>query len=392
MKIHTHCKGKASSRIERTRITRDPLFFFCWPSLQPGVSAGYQGAAYRTLSRPSRLSYTLPVSNNPDPQVQPGPIQQGTDPCSPGQADTRGRSWRVITVAVAGISLGVLLLGTGKARAAWDEIAQLLSLQGKPEPASANVLSEHEIEGLDKMTPQSQAQLLLERSINHYRGANDQIATRVDGWRGKIKLDQSLNSLFTTALNSDDLRVRAAAIEIDLASRNLEKSSSTVDRLEPDAHVGEQGPRANALWDIALLGNRGVQPERALQILLASIHDSNVNIRYWAVEGLAYLGTSETVAPLLQVFHDDPSAMIRERAACGLAQSGMLNEEQRRAAVPQLLDFADDASLDPETRKWVFQALRDITGQSLPHDPAAWRVWYTANSDRHWNPVTRDNQ
>jgi len=179
-------------------------------------------------------------------------------------------------------------MGTGRARAAWEEIAQLLSLQGKPEPASANVLSEHEIEGLDKMTPQSQAQLLLERSINHYRGANDQIATRVDSWRGKIKLDQSLNSLFTTALNSDDLRVRAAAIEIDLACRNLGKSSSTVDRLEPDAHVGEQGPRANALWDIALLGNRGVQPERALQILLASIHDSNVNIRYWEVEGPAF--------------------------------------------------------------------------------------------------------
>ena len=219
-------------------------------------------------------------------------------------------------------------MGTGRARAAWEEIAQLLSVQGKPEPASANVLSEHEIEGLDKMTPQSQAQLLLERSINHYRGANDQIATRVDSWRGKIKLDQSLNSLFTTALNSDDLRVRAAAIEIDLACRNLGKSSSTVDRLEPDAHVGEQGPRANALWDIALLGNRGVQPERALQILLASIHDSNVNIRNWEVEGLAYLGTSETVTPLLQVFHDDPSAMIRERAACGLAQSGMLNEKR----------------------------------------------------------------
>lgn len=283
-------------------------------------------------------------------------------------------------------------MGTGSARAAWEEIAQLLSLQGKPEPASANVLSEHEIEGLDKMAPQSQAQLLLERSINHYRGANDQIATRVDSWRGKIKLDQSLNSLFMTALNSDDLRVRAAAIEIDLACRDLEKSSATVDRLEPDAHTGEQGPRANALWDIALLGNRGVQPERALQILLASIHDSNVNIRYWAVEGLAYLGTSETVAPLLQVFHDDPSPMIRERAACGLAQSGMLNERQRRAAVPQLLDFADDASLDPETHKWVFQALRDITGQTLPHDSAAWRNWYTANSDRQWNPVTRDNQ
>ena len=331
------------------------------------------------------------MDTNPDPSLQPTPIQPGNDPFATERPSNGRRNWRAIGAIVAGMLLGLLFMGTGTARAAWEEIAQLLSLQGKPEPASANVLSEHEIEGLDQMPQQSQAQLLLERSINHYRGANDQIATRVDSWRGKIKLDRSLNSLFMTALNSDDLRVRAAAIEIDLACRNLEKSSATVGRLEPDAHTGEQGPRANALWDLALLGNRGVQPERALQTLLASIHDSNVNIRYWAVEGLAYLGTNETVAPLLQVFHDDPSPMIRERAACGLAQSGMLNERQRRAAVPQLLDFADDASLDAETRKWVFQALRDITGQSLPHDPAAWRNWYTANSDRQWNPVTRDN-
>lgn len=297
----------------------------------------------------------------------------------------------MIAVVAAVLLMGALFMGTGTARAAWQEIAQFLSLRGKPAPASANVLSEHEIEVLDQMTPQSQAQLLLERSINHYRGANDQIAMRVSSWRGKITLNQPLNSLFMTALNSDDLRVRAAAIEVDLACRNLEKNAATVDRLEQDARFGEQGPRANALWDIALLGNRGVEPDRAAQILLASIHDENVNIRYWAVEGLAYLGTNDTIAPLLQVFHDDPSPMIRERAACSLAQSGMLSERQRRSAVPHLLDFAEDASLDQETHKWVFQALRDITGQTLPHDPAAWRNWYNSN-DGHWNPVTHDSQ
>jgi len=298
------------------------------------------------------------------------------DPLSTESGGTR--RWFAVAAVAAGVFLGVLFMGTGTARAAWQEIAQLLSLQGKPEPASANVLSEHEIEVLDQMTSQNQAQLLLERSINHYHGANDQIAERVNRWRGRIKLDQSLNSLFMTALNSDDLRVRAAAIEIDLACRNLEKSAATVDRLEHDARFGEQGPRVNALWDIALLGNRGIEPERAAQIVLASIRDQNVNIRYWAVEGLAYLGTDESVAPLLQVFHDDPSPMIRERAACGLAQSGMLSEKQRRSAVPQLLDFADDAALDPDTHKWVFQALRDITGQSLPHDATRWRQWYAA--------------
>src|SRR5206468_331108 len=107
-------------------------------------------------------------------------------------------------------------------------------------------------------------------------------------------------------------------------------------------------------------------PERSGRILMDSIHDPNENIRYWAVEGLAYLGTDAVVTPLLDVMHDDPSPMIRERAACGLAQSGMLGERQRRTAVPRLLDFSEDQSLDEETRKWAFQALRDITGQSLP--------------------------
>ena len=68
--------------------------------------------------------------------------------------------------------------------------------------------------------------------------------------------------------------------------------------------------------------------------------------------------------------------MIRERAACGLAQSGMLSREQRLRAVPRLLDYAGDFALDDQTRGWVFQALRDITGQSLPRDPSAWREWY----------------
>jgi hypothetical protein len=124
-----------------------------------------------------------------------------------------------------------------------------------------------------KISPQRQAQLLLERSINHYQGANEQIAGRVDSWRGKIKIEGSLNSIFMTALNSDDLRVRAAAIEIDLAARNVKKDAAAVDRLENVARSGEQGPRVNALWDIALLGNRGIEPIRAGEILRDSVHD-----------------------------------------------------------------------------------------------------------------------
>jgi HEAT repeat protein len=192
----------------------------------------------------------------------------------------------------------------------------------------------------------------------------------------QIKSTSRLESLFRMAINSDDVRVRAAAVEMNVSARGLARSASTIDRLEPDARGGAEGPRANALWDIGLLGNRGVQPERAFDIIKSGIHDSNENIRYWAVEGLAFLGTDDVIEPLLDVFHDDRSPMIRERAACSLAQSGMLNEQQRWRAVPRLLEYAGDNWLDAQTRGWVFQALRDITGENLPRDATAWRAWY----------------
>jgi HEAT repeats len=254
--------------------------------------------------------------------------------------------------------------------------------QARRRAASANVLSEHHLEVLDSMTPQAQAQFLLERAINGYQGANEQIVARADGWRGKITLDDRLNGLFRTALNSDDVQVRAAAIDLDLAALNVPKSSATVDSLEPFARHGEQRPRANALWRIGLLGSRGVQPARAFEILMSSIHDSNENVRYWAVEGLAYLGTEETIAPLLHIFREDESPMIRERAACSLAQSGMLSAKLRWIAVPRLIEFAEDTTLDEQTRSWVFQALRDITGQTMPRSAAAWRNWYVSALQR----------
>src|SRR5688500_3118981 len=267
------------------------------------------------------------------------------------------------------VALGVAISGTF----AWAQRMQ---------PTSAGVLSEHHLETLDAMPPQAQAEFLIERAVNRYQGANEQILARADSWRGKIELNERLNNLFMIALNSDDLAVRAAAIEIDLAGLNVEKAVSTINRLEADARHGEQGPRANALWRIGLLGNRGIQPERAFDILMSSIHDDNVNIRYWAVEGLAYLGTEDIINPLLSIFREDASPLIRERAACSLAQSGMLSAPLRLTAVPRLLDFAEDPTLDEQTRSWVFQALRDITGQTLPRQGAAWRDWYVRSLRR----------
>jgi hypothetical protein len=139
-----------------------------------------------------------------------------------------------------------------------------------------------------------------------------------------------------------------------------------------------------ALWTLGLLGNRGVETVRIVQVLSAHLKDSakgstrdqNEDARRWAVEGLALVGTTSTIVPLLNAMHNDPSPIVRERAACSLAESGMLTHQQRLAAVPQLINYSEDPALDAQTRSWAFQALTDITRQRLPNDSTAWRNWY----------------
>ena len=293
--------------------------------------------------------------------------------------------WRSLVAVAIGVLLALPFVARRPVRAAWDQFTNFLSLHGKPEAASPAVLSGHEKETLDHRSAQKQAELLLERAINHYDRANDEIATRVDHWRGRLKLTPQMNTLITAGLNSNDLRVRAATIEIDLAAMNLAKIPSNVDLFVRESESTTQSERIWAFWALGLLGNRGVDTQRITQILVSHLKDSNQESRHWAIESLALLGTDESIPPLLQTLHDDPSPMVRERAACSLAQSGMLSEQQRRSAVPQLLNYADDPAPDAQTRIWVFQALRDITAQNLPNDGAAWRNWYSTASNSSSN-------
>src|SRR5215467_3667650 len=262
---------------------------------------------------------------DPHQQATPefGSLEPGSDLPPDRSLDPTAGGWRVL-FAVAGGILLALLFASGVARGAFADIARFLTLHGRSEPAPPAVLSQHEIESLHHQSAQQQAELLLERDINHYHGANDEIAARAERWRGRIQLKPQLNSLITTALNSSDLRVRASGIEVDLAAMNVAKSHETAERLLAQAENGEQSQRIWALWGLGLLGNRGVEQERVTQVLTDQLHDSDPEVRHWAVEGLAYLGTDDTIAPLLQTLHEDGSPMVRERAACSLAQSGML--------------------------------------------------------------------
>jgi len=250
-----------------------------------------------------------------------------------------------------------------------------LPVPGRPVPADHSRLSEHNIEWMQTQPPQVQMEFLLSEAINHDHGATDWINQLVDGWHGKLKPTQRFQDLQDTALYSNDLRVRAAAIEINLAVYDLAKTDETADHLiaSGESHPGN---RPFAAWELGMLASRGIEVDRIHQLLQSYLHEPEQQTRFWAVEGLAHLGTDDTIKDFLDVFRSDVSMEVRERAGCSLAKSGMLTREQRMKAVPGLIDLSEDDSLNATTRNWVFQALREITNVSLPNDSKTWRSWY----------------
>ena len=279
-----------------------------------------------------------------------------------------------LVLIVIGISLAA---GVSAQSAPSVSSGEQIPVPGRSVPADYGQLSEHNREWVLTQPPQTQAEFLLGAAINHDHGATDMIIKMVDDWHGKLHFTHKIDDLQLTALYSNDLRVRAAAIEINLAVYDLSKTDEAVDKLMDRAEKSQDW-RPFAMWELGMLANRGVQLERIHEFLRRYVHDPNEKTRHWTVEGLAHLGTDDTVQDFLDVFRNDPSLEVRERAGCSMAKSGMLAREQRMLAVPGLIDLAYDPSLDTTTRSWVYQALREITNEHLGNDPAAWKNWFGA--------------
>jgi HEAT repeat protein len=290
-----------------------------------------------------------------------------------------------VFAAIVGAAVALAFSSVRSSGAHWEKLARPLAAK-QPSSVSSSMLSDAE---LDRQRPQQQAEILLERAVT--RSGEDasvvqaetaaEIEARLDTWRGKLKWDAELGELTTAALNSSDYSVRTSAIEVQLAAYGLTKSDSSVNALVRQADSSDHAQKDWALWALGLLGNRGIETDRVVRVLTAHLKDSGKNsesdsdeeTRRWAVEGLALVGTTSTIVPLLNAMHSDPSPIVRERAACSLAESGMLTHQQRLAAVPQLINYSDDPALDAQTHAWAFQALTEITKQHLPNDSAAWR-------------------
>jgi HEAT repeat protein len=236
------------------------------------------------------------------------------------------------------------------------------------------------VEAISHLVPQQQAERLLKLAIDRPDQALGLIHRNLDSWRGHLEETDQLFHLVLAALDFNDPRVRVAAVEIDLVANNLMKSPQSLSKLLNQIH-NDPDSRYLALWRLGALGNRGVEPATVLATLLRYSRDSNLQTRFWAVEGLAMLGTQESIDPLLSILAHDPARQVRERAAVNIARSGMLTGEQRLTAVPQLLNLLDDDSLDPETLGLVYASLQAITGASFGKHPDAWRDWW-AHHDR----------
>ncbi len=279
---------------------------------------------------------------------------------------------RLIVLASVGV-LAVLLLLKGDAlKRAWLERSVTSA------PSIPGQLTPEETERILRLTPQAQAETLLKMDIHGTAGASALLNSRLEVWRHRLRPDQRFMGLINQAMNSDDsMQLRADGVELLLAAYGVDKTPASVEAFIQRSEPGQQY-RTWALWMLAALGSRGVEPGRVHETLMSALHDPQEDVRRWAAESLALSGDDDAVPALLETLRSDPSRLVRNRAAAGIAVNGMLTEKQRMSAVPELLKDVEDPSVDAATRADIYHVFRDLSHRAFPDDPAPWRAWYAS--------------
>lgn len=355
-------------KVTLPHFVRAPRLFLSMDSSSPFRPAG------DTLANPAPGA---------DPRLQPTPdygsLGPGSDVAGYGRSANQGSPRKSapkglqLIAALAGI---IAALMAGAVKNIHSPRAGVL----KSEPAQSEKAGSASGAELDRMNSQKQAETLLQQAVSHSPGAVDEISSRVNQWHGKVQWNAQIASLSTAALNSDDMRVRESGVEVELAAYGLAKNSQSLEYLLKTVDSDDHAQKIWALWALGLMANRGVESARTVDVLVSHLGDADVESRHWAVESLALSGSDAALGPLLKAMHDDASPLVRERAACSLAESGMFTPAQRSSVVPTLIEYSDDPSLDAPTHAWVFHALKDITHQQFGNDSAAWRSWYASRN------------
>ena len=236
-------------------------------------------------------------------------------------------------------------------------------------------LTDTDVQRLQALPEQAQAEELLERAIQHDLRALDWFEENIGTYRNLTRT-ANMNELEDRSRYSTDLRVRYANADLNLALDGLPKTKSAADELITLAQADSEH-RPYSVYHLGMLAGRGVDYDRIYPILVDyAKNDPNPQVRQWAVEGMRYLGTDEALDQLFDSFTHDPSDAVRDRAGCNVSDCGNFTRKQRMRMVPRLIELAADPETTPKMRSWVFLALHEITDLTLPAKASAWQHWY----------------
>src|SRR3989442_5790818 len=126
----------------------------------------------------------------------------------------------LILLAVISTVAGYQVARLEIAGARWFHAAPLMASAPVQRPALVITSDPHaistDLEAISHLAPQQQAERLLELAIHRPDQSLGLIHKNLDSWRGHLEDTDQLFHLVLAALNSDDLRVRVAAVEIDI--------------------------------------------------------------------------------------------------------------------------------------------------------------------------------
>jgi len=202
----------------------------------------------------------------------------------------------------------------------------------------------------------------------------------LDSWRGHLRDTGSALPISCLRSGPDDPRVRVAAVEIDLVANNLRKSPQGLANFSikfitiPSAAISRSGDSAPSA--IAAL-----RPATVLSTLLRYSRDPNQQTRFWAVEGLAMLGTAESIDALLPFWPTIPPNEFVNARPCNLARSGMLTGEQRLTAFLNCSSSGRRFGRACDARPSFTRLCSPLPARRSAKDPGAWRDWW-AHHDR----------
>lgn len=241
--------------------------------------------------------------------------------------------------------------------------------------AAYSPLTDMDVQSLQSLPEQAQAEELLERAIQHDPRALDLFEQNI-GTYSNLTRTARMNELEDRSRYSTDLRVRYANADLNLALDGLPKTHTSADQLISLAQADPEH-RPYSVYHMGMLAGRGVDYERLYPILVEyARNDADPQVRQWAVEGMRYLGSDEALEQLFDSFVHDPSEAVRDRAGCNVSDCGNFMRKQRMRMAPRLIELAADPQTTPKMRNWTFLALREITDQTLPADVSVWQNWY----------------